>query len=83
MEEKIKNLWNRELIENLINKKCTEGGYQLIKVNPVYSSLIGNLTNKIFDSAVVSIEITHRDAFKYNKGHYFNFPLFLSFIICL
>ncbi|MFA5067621.1 MAG: IS200/IS605 family accessory protein TnpB-related protein, partial [Candidatus Izemoplasmatales bacterium] len=68
---KTKNIWNRELIENLINKKCTEGGYQLIKVNPVYSSLIGNLTNKIFDPVAASIEITRRGAFKYDKGHFY------------
>ena len=68
---KVKNLWNRELIENLINKKCTVDGYILTKINPVYSSLIGNLTNKVFDPVAASIEISRRGAFKYDKGFFY------------
>ena len=68
---KTKNIWDRELLSNLINKKCTEGGYQLIKVNPVYTSLIGNLSYQVFDPVAASLEISRRGATKYETGGFF------------
>jgi IS605 OrfB family transposase len=68
---KTKNIWDRELLSNLINKKCTEGGYQLISVNPVYTSLIGNLSYQVFDPVAASIEIVRRGSVKYESGGFF------------
>ena len=68
---KVKNIWDRELITNLINKKCTEGGYILEVVNPVYTSLIGNLSYRTFDPVASSLEITRKGATKYNKGCFY------------
>jgi IS605 OrfB family transposase len=68
---KTKNIWDREKLTAQIKKKCTEGGYQFIEVNPVYSSFIGNFTNKVFDPVGASIEINRRGATKYLKGFFY------------
>lgn len=68
---KTKNIWDRVLLCSLIKKKCTEGGYQLIEVNPVYSSLIGNLSYQVFDPVASSIEINRRGATKYESGNFY------------
>jgi len=68
---KVKNIWDRELLSQLIKKKCTEGGYILEVVNPVYTSLIGNLSYRIFDPIASSLEITRRGCTKYNKGCFY------------
>ena len=68
---KVKNIWDRELLTKLINKKCTEGGYQLILVNPIFTSIIGNFNYHVFDPVASSIEITRRGCFKYNKGLFY------------
>jgi len=61
----------QSLLCSLIKNKCTEGGYQLIEVNPVYSSLIGNLSYKVFDPVAASIEINRRGATKYESGNFY------------
>ena len=68
---KVKNIWDRQLLTQLINKKCTEGGYQLILVNPIFTSIIGNFNYHVFDPVASSIEITRRACFKYNKGLFY------------
>lgn len=68
---KIKNIWNRELIENIIQRRCNETGITLIKINPCYSSFIGNIQHPYGDSASASIEIGRRGLFKYNKGMFY------------
>ena len=68
---KVKNIWDRTLLTKLINKKCTEGGYQLILVNPIFTSIIGNFNYHVFDPVASSIEITRRGCFKYNKGLFY------------
>jgi len=68
---KVKNIWDRELLTNLIKKKCTEGGFILEVINPVYTSLIGNLSYRVFDPVAASLEITRRGATKYEKGGFF------------
>jgi len=68
---KTKNIWDRDLLSGLINKKCTEGGYQLINVNPVYTSLIGNLSYQVFDPVAASLEIVRRGATKYESGQFY------------
>ena len=68
---KVKNIWDRELISKLITKKCTEGGFLLRLVNPVYTSLIGNLSYRVFDPVAASVEITRRGAEMYDKGCFY------------
>jgi len=68
---KIKNIWNRELLENTINRRCNEMGLTLIKVNPCYSSFIGNIQHPYGDAASASVEIGRRGLFKYNKGMFY------------
>lgn len=68
---KVKNIWDRELLSTLIKKKCTEGGFILDVVNPVYTSLIGNLCYRVFDPVAASLEITRRGSAKYDKGGFF------------
>lgn len=68
---KVNNVWDRELIVKLINKKCTEDGIINDAINPVYTSFIGNFLHKVFDPVGASIEIARRGAFKYDKGHFF------------
>lgn len=68
---KVKNLWNKNLIENIINRRCNENGINLIKVNPIYSSFIGNIQYEYVDAVNASIEIGRRGLFKYTKGAFY------------
>jgi len=63
-----KNLWNRGLIDNLINKYCQNIGLNKVKVNPVYSSFIGNMIYTYPDPVSASLEIGRRGIVKYIKG---------------
>lgn len=63
-----KNLWKRELQEHLINKNCNLAGIQHIKVNPAFSSFVGNLCHNYFDPINASIEIGRRGMSKFGKG---------------
>lgn len=63
-----KNLWNRGLIDNLINKYCQNMGLNKVKVNPVYSSFIGNMIYTYPDPVSASLEIGRRGIVKYIKG---------------
>ena len=68
---KIKNIWNRGLLEDIIIRRCNEMGITLIKVNPCYSSFIGNIQHPYGDSASASVEIGRRGLFKYKKGMFY------------
>jgi len=68
---KVKNIWDRELLSTLIKKKCAEGGFIFDVINPVYTSLIGNLSYRVFDPVTASLEITRRGSAKYDKGGFF------------
>lgn len=63
-----KNVWNRTLQENQINKHCNALGIKLIKVNPMYSSFMGNLIFKDYDPIASSRMIAERAQNKYTKG---------------
>ena len=63
-----KNVWHRTLTEKLITKYCNEYGFNLIEVNPAFSSFIGNFTNNNFDPIASSLEINRRGVGKYTKG---------------
>lgn len=66
---KTNNIWNRNFQIQLINKHCENNGIELIKINPMYSSFIGNIKYKYIDSTNASIEICRRGMFKYIKGN--------------
>ena len=63
-----KNIWCRKYQENLINKYCQNIGIELVLVNPIYSSFIGNVLYDYFDPISSSIEIGRRGIYKYIKG---------------
>ena len=63
-----KNLWHRTLTTQLILKHCNIIGLNLIEVNPIYSSFIGNMIYHYFDPISSSLEIGRRGATKYTKG---------------
>lgn len=60
--------FKKNYIFNLINKKCNETGTILRKINPAYSSFIGNLMYNEYDPIAASIEICRRGIYKYNNG---------------
>ena len=68
---KVKNIWNRELIQNIITRRCNQNGIELIKVNPIYSSFIGNIQHKYIDAVNASIEIGRRGLYKYESGMFY------------
>ena len=43
----------------------------LIEVNPVYTSFIGNIQHEEFDPIAASIEIGRRGSLKYKKGGFY------------
>ena len=57
---KNKNLWKREIFINNLQKRCSINGQKLYKVNPVYSSFIGNLQWNFDDPINASLEIGRR-----------------------
>jgi IS605 OrfB family transposase len=65
---KTKNIWLLSFRQNLIQKYCNEQGVVWEKVNPSYTSVIGNMKYSYFDPINASLEIGRRGMFKYNKG---------------
>jgi IS605 OrfB family transposase len=55
-----KNLWKRNIFINNLNKRCEINGQKLFKVNPAYSSFIGNSMYNKVDPVNSSIEIARR-----------------------
>ncbi|MCK9417630.1 hypothetical protein M0Q97_13390 [Candidatus Dojkabacteria bacterium] len=55
-----KNLWKRNIFINNLNKRCCINGQKLFKVNPAYSSFIGNCMYEYVDPVNSSIEIARR-----------------------
>ena len=71
------NVWDRSLIFNKLMILSNIYGYELIKVNPVYSSFIGNLVygnTTTPDMVAASIEIARRGYKKYEKNWFY--PVF-------
>ena len=71
------NVWDRSLISNKLLILSNIYGYELIKVNPVYSSFIGNLVygdSTTPDMVAASIEIARRAYKKYEKNWFY--PVF-------
>ena len=71
------NIWNRNLVVNKLKMLSSIFGYELVEVNPVYSSFIGNLlygSENTPDMIASSIEIARRGYKKYSKGWFY--PIF-------
>lgn len=71
------NVWDRSLIFNKLLMLSNIYGYELVKVNPVYSSFIGNLVygnDTTPDMVAASIEIARRGYKKYKKNWFY--PIF-------
>ena len=71
------NVWDRTLITNKLTMLSNIYGYELVKVNPVYSSFIGNLiygNETTPDMVAASIEIARRGYKKYEKNWFY--PIF-------
>jgi hypothetical protein len=74
---KTKNLWHRELTQNLIQKYCNILGIESVEVIAAYSSFVGNIRHADFDPISASLEIARRGIVKYTKGSSI-FPPLLS-----
>ena len=72
------NVWNRNLVVNKLKMLSVIYVYELVEVNPVYSSFIGNLlygSENTPDMIASSIEIARRGfKKKYSKGWFY--PIF-------
>ena len=71
------NVWNRNLVVNKLKMLSSIFGYELVEVNPVYSSFIGNLlygSENTPDMIASSIEIARRGFKKFSKGWFY--PIF-------
>ena len=68
---KNKNKWNRILIEQYIKKYCKLNEIQIVKINPCYTSFIGNLLYKEPDMIAASLEIARRGYYKFQKGKFY------------
>ena len=71
------NVWDRTLIVNKLLMLSNIYGYELVKVNPAYSSFIGNLVYgnlETPDMVAASIEIARRGFKKYEKNWFY--PIF-------
>ena len=68
---KINNVWNRELILQKIKKEICLSDMNLIEVNPVYTSFIGNIQHEEYDPIAASIEIGRRGSLKYKKSSFY------------
>lgn len=68
------NIWNRSLIVNKLKMLSKIYNFELVEVNPAYSSFIGNLlygSNECPDMVASSIEIARRGYKKYLKGWFY------------
>ena len=71
------NVWNRNLVINKLKMLSVIYSYELVEVNPVYSSFIGNIlygNENTPDMIASSIEIARRGFKKYSKGWFY--PIF-------
>lgn len=68
------NVWNRNLVVNKLKMLSIVHGFELVEVNPAYSSFIGNIVygdQNTPDIIASSIEIARRGYKKYIKGWFY------------
>ena len=71
------NVWNRNLVVNKLKILSVIYGYELVEVNPAYSSFIGNIlygNSTTPDMIASSVEIARRGYKKFSKGWFY--PIF-------
>ena len=56
----VNNKWNRKLISEQLIKRCDISGIYIKKVNPAYSSFVGNLVYQLPDALSSALEIARR-----------------------
>lgn len=75
---KTKNLWKKERFITNLNKKLYIENIKLYKVNPVYTSFIGNMQYDYTDAINASIEIARRGyEYRIKKNKKGFYPIFL------
>jgi len=68
------NVWCRNLVVNKLKMLSNIHGYFITEVNPVYSSVIGNIlygSETTPDMVASSIEVARRAYNKFKKGHFY------------
>lgn len=68
------NVWNRDLVINKLKMLGSIHGFEVIQVNPAYSSFVGNLAygdSSTPDMVASSIEIARRGYKKFQKGWFY------------
>lgn len=68
---KVNLLWNRTLLEGIVMRRCNQTGIDLVRVNPAYTSFIGNMRHPYVDATNASIEIGRRGLHMYTKGAFY------------
>ena len=69
-----RNSWDRRLFENKLKMLSKLHGYEVIEVNPCYTSIIGNILHgdeNTPDMIAASIEIARRGFKKFEKGWFY------------
>jgi len=64
---KVNNIWLRTESEKTINKFCQNLGITIIEVDPMFSSIIGNMTSNYYDTVASAMELVRRGITKYIK----------------
>lgn len=67
----INNQWCREIFVNNLHKHCSIFGIEFVKVNPAYSSFVGNLVYDYPDPVCSAIELGRRGYKKFVKGWFY------------
>lgn len=67
----VNNLWHKKKFLDKIAMKCHETGIELVTVNPVYTSFIGNIQHQFVDSTNAAVEIGRRGLFKFESGRFY------------
>lgn len=71
------NIWNRNLVANKLKLLSVIHGFELVEVNPAYSSFVGNMlygSSNCPDMVASSVEIARRGYKKFEKGWFY--PVF-------
>lgn len=69
-----RSAWDRKLLENKLKMLAGLHGYELVEVNPCYSSIVGNVLHgdeTTPDMVAASIEIGRRGYRKFEKGWFY------------
>ncbi len=74
-----KNVWHRNILIQNLTRRCEDKNIELVKVNPAYSSFIGNIiwgSETCPDMIAASVEIARRGYKKYSKNWFY--PMILT-----